>query len=186
MREVREFSNVDEMKRYIADSWNRDWETPLFDESDIVIEKDGFYDDRNGWRPTKYVCVKRMGDEDYMEKFGTPQCIGYCHFTENPDTSKGASAMPGASAEKVPNGAKYSFGTWVKVTPETLPPDKEPVLATICYPDSVDNMKAVWADVRYNHDSEKWEYLSNSWQSVWSDVEGEVTHWMSYPSPAEG
>ena len=25
-----------------------------------------------------YVCIKRFGNEDYVEKYGAPQCIGMC------------------------------------------------------------------------------------------------------------
>lgn len=70
---------------------------------------------------------------------------------------------------------------WIKVTPETMPPDMEPVIVTLRFSDT--DGKFVWADVRHN--GEKWEYLSNCWDNTWSDVDGEVTHWMQYPEPAE-
>ena len=70
---------------------------------------------------------------------------------------------------------------WIKVTPETMPPDMEPVMVTLMFSDA--DGKFVWADARYN--GVKWEYLSNSWDNVWSDIDGEVTHWMPYPEPAE-
>ena len=83
---------------------------------------------------------------------------------------------------------------WIKVTPETMPPDMEPVMVTLMFSDA--DGKFVWADARYN--GVKWEYLSNSWDNVWSDIDGlacgwasgrfagsKVTHWMPYPEPAE-
>lgn len=69
---------------------------------------------------------------------------------------------------------------WIKCT-DRMPPDMEPVIVTLRYSDT--NKKCVWADVRYNHG--EWEYLSNSWDDIWSDVDGEVTHWTNMPEPAE-
>lgn len=34
----------------------------------------GVFDERTGWKDTRYVCVKRMGNEVYA----VPQCIGMC------------------------------------------------------------------------------------------------------------
>lgn len=69
---------------------------------------------------------------------------------------------------------------WIKCT-DRMPPDMEPVIVTLRFSDT--DGKFVWADVRHN--GEKWEYLSNSWDDIWSDVDGEVTHWMPMPKPAE-
>ena len=69
---------------------------------------------------------------------------------------------------------------WIKCT-DRMPPDMEPVIVTLRYSDT--NKKCVWADVRYNHG--EWEYLSNGWDDIWSDVDGEVTHWTNMPEPAE-
>ena len=44
---------------------------------------------------------------------------------------------------------------WIKVTPETMPPDMEPVMVTLMFSDA--DGKFVWADARYN--GVKWEYL---------------------------
>lgn len=71
---------------------------------------------------------------------------------------------------------------WIKVTPETMPLEGEAVIVTIRYDDS--DKRVVWADVRWREDV-GWEYLSNSWDSIWSQVDGAVTHWMPYPEPAE-
>lgn len=81
MAEVKEFNNVEEMKKYIVKLWHEGWVGPkdLFTVDDIVIDKSSAVnDDRIGWEDSMYVCVKRMGDEDYMKKYGVPQCIGMC------------------------------------------------------------------------------------------------------------
>mgnify|MGYP003294219552 CR=1 FL=1 len=47
--------------------------------NDIVIDDRLITkDDRIGWEDTRYVSIKRYGDTDYITKYGSPQCIGYC------------------------------------------------------------------------------------------------------------
>ena len=81
MKEYREFDTVDDMKEFIADDWNSKW-GHLIDEEDIVIGESLGSDERIGWKSTRYVCTKRMGDEDYIELYGVPQCIGMCDIGE--------------------------------------------------------------------------------------------------------
>jgi hypothetical protein len=79
--EAKEFNNELEMKQYIVEEWRDTWKgitNDLFDVDDIVINKESTNDNRIGWKDTHYVCVKRIGEEDYMKKYGCPQCIGYC------------------------------------------------------------------------------------------------------------
>lgn len=81
MAEAKEFENVEEMKKHIAKIWHEGWGGPgeLFTIEDIVIdEKSAVNDERIGWEDSMYVCVKRMGNIDYMKKHGVPQCIGMC------------------------------------------------------------------------------------------------------------
>jgi len=80
MEKAKEFNTVDEMKEYIVELWQGGSGSPtLFTIDDIVINKESAVNDtRIGWEDSMYVCVKRMGDEDYIEKYGTPQCIGMC------------------------------------------------------------------------------------------------------------
>lgn len=80
MEKAKEFNTVDEMKEYIVELWQGGSGSPtLFTVDDIVInEKSAVNDTRIGWEDSMYVCVKRMGDEDYIKKYGTPQCIGMC------------------------------------------------------------------------------------------------------------
>jgi calcineurin-like phosphoesterase family protein len=73
MKEAKEFENIEEMKKFIVKKWNND-----FSENDIVIGDKAIKDNRNGWEDSRYICTKRMGEENYIEKYGCPQCIGYC------------------------------------------------------------------------------------------------------------
>lgn len=84
MAEAREFETEEEMKHHIYEHY-REYSLDLvylnapFEIDDIVIEKENpREDDRIGWHDTMYVCVKRYGNEDYVEKYGDPQCIGMC------------------------------------------------------------------------------------------------------------
>lgn len=69
---------------------------------------------------------------------------------------------------------------WIKVTPETMPPDMEPVLVTTEY----DGKRGVIADVRYNP-KYGWEVLTDALGDYWEDIREKVTHWMPFPEPAE-
>lgn len=74
MAEARVFQSVDEMKAWIVDSTMEVTGVLPFAEDDIVIGSDAVDDPRNGWRDTRYVCIKRFVTEEY----DTPQCIGMC------------------------------------------------------------------------------------------------------------
>lgn len=82
---------------------------------------------------------------------------------------------------------------WIKVTPETMPPDMEPVIVTV----EEGGKKYTIADVRYNPDC-GWMVLSDCSGSCCSTLKEvkedgywewigncKVTHWMPYPDPAE-
>lgn len=58
-----------EMKEYLSSI------TDYYDKDDIVIDK------RCGWN-TQAVCTIRYGEENYLEKYGSPQCIGHCTIIE--------------------------------------------------------------------------------------------------------
>ncbi len=73
MSEAKEFENEEQMKEYIVSKWYG-----YISVEDIVIDDNARNDDRNGWKDTMYVCTKRMGDDDYIKEYGTPQCIGMC------------------------------------------------------------------------------------------------------------
>ena len=81
MKEAKEFDDVEKMKEYIVELWNRKWHgsQKLFTTDDIVINKESAVnDDRIGWEDSMYVCVKRMGSEAYIKEYGVRQCIGIC------------------------------------------------------------------------------------------------------------
>ena len=73
LEKAKEFSNIQEMKEYIAMQRHN-----YLSVEDIVIQGEATEDSRIGWKDTRYVCTKRFGEEDYIEKYGCPQCIGYC------------------------------------------------------------------------------------------------------------
>lgn len=73
MAEVKEFNNEQEMKEYIIEQWDH-----LISIDDIVIADDPHNDERIGWKDTRYVCTNKLGEDDYIKKYGHPQCIGMC------------------------------------------------------------------------------------------------------------
>lgn len=79
-----EFNNFDELKAYIVEYYKKFYKelgckTEPISLEDVVIEEDEKYDDKRiGWHDTMYVCIKRLGNEDYMEEYNSPQCIGMC------------------------------------------------------------------------------------------------------------
>lgn len=74
LRDAVMFDNTDTMKRHIVRQWNDVLGFELFGIDDIVLNEDkpGVNDERCRWIDTRYVCVRRMGDEVY----DCPQCIG--------------------------------------------------------------------------------------------------------------
>lgn len=73
MEEAKKFNDIQEMKKYIVDKWHG-----LISLEDIVIKDDPNKDERIGWEDVRFVCTNRLGDKDYIKKYGTPQCIGMC------------------------------------------------------------------------------------------------------------
>jgi hypothetical protein len=73
MSEAKEFNDEQEMKEYIVKQWDN-----YFTVDDIIIDNKEIEDYRNGWKDTRYICTKRLGNENYIEKYGYPQCIGMC------------------------------------------------------------------------------------------------------------
>lgn len=73
MAEAKEFNTIREMKEYIVKEWDS-----LFSIDDIVFENGIINDDRTGWKDTRYVCITRLGKDDYIKAYAYPQCIGMC------------------------------------------------------------------------------------------------------------
>lgn len=78
MREAKVFDNQEQMRKYIVAEHTDSEFGPAFSEDDIVIDDKPVNDTRNGWKDTRYVCVERYYKEDFVEKYGCPQCIGMC------------------------------------------------------------------------------------------------------------
>lgn len=72
MKEVKEFSTLDDMYIYIVASWQGFGQ--FFSEKDVCVSDSLGSDERVGWKDCRYVCTRRMGEEVY----DTPQCIGIC------------------------------------------------------------------------------------------------------------
>lgn len=74
------FDNINDMKKWFVNQYNN-----AFSVDDVIIEEESFYDNRTKWN-TNYVCTKKINDKDYIQKYGSPQCIGMCdleYVTEN-------------------------------------------------------------------------------------------------------
>jgi len=79
MKEAKEFESEKDMKEHIISDWGTAFKNPLFTIDDIVIDEESEMNDpRNGWKNTKYVCIKRLGSVDYVKMYGTAQAIGFC------------------------------------------------------------------------------------------------------------
>ena len=75
---------------------------------------------------------------------------------------------------------------WIKVTPETMPPDMEPVIVTVKIPENGKHKdkerKEVWAEIYLENGS--WMYDANDGEhEIWDKAV--VTHWMPMPKAAE-
>lgn len=73
MNEERAFGSMEALLDYLVEDNHN-----LFSKEDIFFSYYG-YDGRIDWE-TYVVCVRRFGDEDYVEKYHCPQCIGYMTF----------------------------------------------------------------------------------------------------------
>lgn len=72
---------------------------------------------------------------------------------------------------------------WIKVTPETMPPDMEPVFITVRSKRDHD-FKDVMKDVFWNETERCWRWSDGNGDLAVLDNCMEVTHWMAYPKPA--
>lgn len=87
METVREYRTVDEMKAGIAEAYNRlrresGFSGDAFSPEDISVGDDLGADDRIGWANTHYVCIRRLGNDDFVARIGFPQAIGFCSFVD--------------------------------------------------------------------------------------------------------
>lgn len=80
MKEAEAFNNWYQMTQYIASKWNLAVGQKVISPDDIVMDTEPIDDKRTGWKNVHMVLVTRVGNENFMEKYGNPQCIGYCTY----------------------------------------------------------------------------------------------------------
>lgn len=68
--------------------------------------------------------------------------------------------------------------SWIKVTPDTMPPDTSPVLVTV----EAKYGRYIKPVARY---CGTWEWLADATGDYWEEIRSPVTHWMPYPEPAD-
>lgn len=72
---------------------------------------------------------------------------------------------------------------WIKVTPETMPPDNELVFVTC---KNRYGKRYVLHDIVYSAEYSCWKWGKEKYRNdYWPTLTDEVTHWMPYPDPAE-
>ena len=94
MKTMREYRTVDELKAGLAAAYNKlhhelGYRGDAFSAEDVSISDDLGPDDRIAWPNTHYVCIRRMGDDDFVARFGSPQAIGFCAFLEEKEELNG-------------------------------------------------------------------------------------------------
>ena len=94
MKTMREYRTVDELKAGLAAAYNKlhhelGYRGDAFAAEDVSISDDLGPDDRIGWPNTHYVCIRRMGDDDFVARFGSPQAIGFCAIFEEKEKLNG-------------------------------------------------------------------------------------------------
>lgn len=75
MKEVREFSSIDEMFQFIIDNCHF---PNLLSKEDLIIGENLGKDDRIEWKECRHVCTRRLGTQTY----DVPQCIGMCSMED--------------------------------------------------------------------------------------------------------
>lgn len=69
MHEMKIFKSTQEMFNAIVQDWNG-----FISFDDLSVGDNIGKDNRIDWKETRYVCTKRIGEDEY----DTPQCIGMC------------------------------------------------------------------------------------------------------------
>lgn len=82
MKEARTFNSFEDIKNYVANEWNNLWGYQILNPDNIVLDEESHDDDRIGWKDVHYLCVKKIGNEDYIKEYGCPQCIGFVGWIE--------------------------------------------------------------------------------------------------------
>jgi len=77
--DVKEFPDESAMKQHVYGVCHADHQgEELFCLDDIIVEGEPMQYEKLGWDDCRNVCLKRYGDENYIEKLGTAQVIGFC------------------------------------------------------------------------------------------------------------
>ena len=87
LKEVMNFYIEFDSKETMIDFICKDYDY-MFNPSDVVISDSQGEDERIGWKSWRYVCIKRYGDDDFIAKYGVPQCIGMCDLGEKDEHTK--------------------------------------------------------------------------------------------------
>lgn len=82
MKEAKTFNSFEDIKNYVANEWNNLLGCQILNTDDIVLDEESHDDDRIGWKDVRYLCAKKLGDEDYIKEYGRPQCIGFVGWIE--------------------------------------------------------------------------------------------------------
>lgn len=87
MKTIREYRTIDDLKVGITEAYNKlhhdlGFRGDAFSVDDISISDDLGPDDRIAWPNTHYVYIRRMGDDDFVAKYGSPRAIGFCTFLD--------------------------------------------------------------------------------------------------------
>lgn len=72
---------------------------------------------------------------------------------------------------------------WVKISPETMPPERKPVLVT-CVPDGEDG-PFVWPHECCYKDGYWFEHREINMHQLCSEISKCFTHWCAMPDPAK-
>lgn len=74
---------------------------------------------------------------------------------------------------------------WIKVTPDTMPKDKEEVIVTVEHILKNGSVaRYTVSGIRYTK-REGWQFFSNPLYGQWNKYSENVTHWMPLPEPAQ-
>lgn len=77
MKEAKCFNSLDELKHYVVEYYSRFCQK-VFDAEDLVLDDSSQGDDgRTGWKNDRYICTKRWGEENYIQKYGCAKCVGF-------------------------------------------------------------------------------------------------------------
>lgn len=73
IKEAKVFKSKEEMFKHIVKTWGG-----FISMEDLSVSEPLGDDERIGWRNYRHVLTRRCGNQNYMEMYGCPQCIGMC------------------------------------------------------------------------------------------------------------